>query len=448
MVLGGLNDLEAKIAALEAALQHDAPASENSEDESSDGDGQGTEESEDELPTIPPLPLSCLPPPKSSEIVVKPDGTIKKQRRKKKKSLFEDEDDGTKDAHEGEEVFFSCEMSFDTKEELEEHRLTASHKEHARRERELSFCAACNKSFTSPEQLQVGGKGDSKKTVTFSAERVLNEAVAFGMRRNDAMVRYTGCCDNNTLPHCTDSITTDDQDQCIGADYVFNIWAAEINRCEMVGSIAGYELAYKDAVNDITCLSALGCSASSTLCTYGSHGHFRMHDEAPKFLAPRGTGRKRLKKKDRRSSAQEAEEAASLLDKAFPSEMMRAVFNFFGMEACTKGAKGKVGLFTQTPDHRHWCSCPRDGTFRGRYCLKEDAEQAGDANRTLGGSKMHSMNGTQRVHNRKSENEAHRMNDTHSANNTEQGADKTQTNAHNREQGARTLNGGQSAKDV
>ncbi|KAK3252949.1 hypothetical protein CYMTET_37775 [Cymbomonas tetramitiformis] len=266
--------------------------------------------------------------------------------------------------------------------------------------------------------------------------------------RNDAMVRYTGCCDNNTLPHCTDSITTDDQDQCIGADYVFNIWAAEINRCEMVGSIAGYELAYKDAVNDITCLSALGCSASSTLCTYGSHGHFRMHDEAPKFLAPRGTGRKRLKKKDRRSSAQEAEEAASLLDKAFPSEMMRAVFNFFGMEACTKGAKGKVGLFTQTPDHRHWCSCPRDGTFRGRYCLKEDAEQAGDANRTLGGSKMHSMNGTQRVHNRKSENEAHRMNDTHSANNTEQGADKTQTNAHNREQGARTLNGGQSAKDV
>ncbi|KAK3252950.1 hypothetical protein CYMTET_37776 [Cymbomonas tetramitiformis] len=211
MVLGGLNDLEAKIAALEAALQHDAPASENSEDESSDGDGQGTEESEDELPTIPPLPLSCLPPPKSSEIVVKPDGTIKKQRRKKKKSLFEDEDDGTKDAHEGEEVFFSCEicgvqfrkgaelnahrrtpehqkavkealaketggtysnegirrsmfcrlceMSFDTKEELEEHRLTASHKEHARRERELSFCAACNKSFTSPEQLQEHCKG-------------------------------------------------------------------------------------------------------------------------------------------------------------------------------------------------------------------------------------------------------------------------------------------------
>eukprot|EP00959_Pyramimonas_sp_CCMP1952_P121980 2550098-Pyramimonas_sp.AAC.1 len=55
---------------------------------------------------------------------------------------------------------------------------------------------------------------------------------AIGRCRDDAFVRFTGCCADDSSEQCCCGISNRGGDECVDARSVYNEWAAFVNHCD------------------------------------------------------------------------------------------------------------------------------------------------------------------------------------------------------------------------
>mmetsp|Transcript_1006 Transcript_1006/g.3051 ORF Transcript_1006/g.3051 Transcript_1006/m.3051 type:complete len:316 (-) Transcript_1006:46-993(-) len=93
---------------------------------------------------------------------------------------------------------------------------------------------------------------------------------------NDRFVNYHGCCGGASSGSCCCSITG----PCRGTEEIFHQWANTVNGCDQQAGAGGQLVEAISFVHErimVSCSSAVGCLANTTLCTHETGGHFNSH---------------------------------------------------------------------------------------------------------------------------------------------------------------------------